>query len=204
MPYEFPAGEDFTRDEPAMKITVLGIGNIMMTDDGFGVRVVERLRQGYRFEENVTIVDGHILGVNLVPLVAASDCLIVVDTVRHGEKPGFIYRLEGAALETNPMARRGIHEIDFLDVMVLCRSLGVCPKTIVFGVEPADIKTVGNRLTPRIERKVDEMMRLILKALQSMDISYQQKEADHVPCDTVKSHSNRKRLRSGGNGRRAP
>ncbi|WP_024333402.1 hydrogenase maturation protease [Desulfotignum balticum] len=69
-------------------ITVLGVGNILYQDDGVGIRVVEALSQGYDFSDNVSIVDGGVLGINLLGIISQAGRLIVVDTVINHGRPG--------------------------------------------------------------------------------------------------------------------
>ncbi len=75
-------------------ITVLGIGSILYSDDGVGIRVVEKLLDTYEFSENVTIVDGGVLGINLLGIISNAGKLIVVDTVFNKGNPGDLHRLE--------------------------------------------------------------------------------------------------------------
>ncbi|OQY47417.1 MAG: hydrogenase expression/formation protein, partial [Desulfobacteraceae bacterium 4572_87] len=77
------------------QITVLGVGNILFTDEGVGVRVLERLNEQYDFPSNVAMVDGGVLGMNLLGTISEADHLIVIDAVRNGQEPGTLYRLEG-------------------------------------------------------------------------------------------------------------
>ena len=76
-------------------ITVLGVGNILFTDEGFGVRVIEALLEHYEFPDSVSVLDGGVLGLKLLGVISESDLLIVVDAVRNGGKPGEFHRLEG-------------------------------------------------------------------------------------------------------------
>ena len=76
------------------RITILGVGNILLRDEGVGVRVVEELKKGYTFPENVSLVDGGTQGLWLLATIQESDHLIVVDAVLGGGEPGSLYRLE--------------------------------------------------------------------------------------------------------------
>ena len=70
------------------RVLVLGIGNLVMSDDGVGVKVVQQLQREYRFAKNVEIMDGGTLGLDLLPKLEGIDHLIVVDAVETGRKPG--------------------------------------------------------------------------------------------------------------------
>ncbi len=77
------------------RILVLGIGNILLSDEGAGIRVIEKLQERYEFPENVSVLDGGTLGLSLLGVISEVDHLIVVDAVRNGGKPGSLYRMEG-------------------------------------------------------------------------------------------------------------
>ena len=78
------------------QITILGVGNILFSDEGFGVRVVEKLDESYEFPENVSIIDGGVLGLNLLGVISEADRLIVIDAVRNKGEAGTFERRYGA------------------------------------------------------------------------------------------------------------
>ena len=80
-------------------ILILGIGNTLFSDEGFGVHVVERLQERYDFADNVSVVDGGVLGLGLMGIISQADHLIVVDAVRNKGRPGDFHRLDGPAIE---------------------------------------------------------------------------------------------------------
>ena len=69
-------------------VMVLGVGNLLFSDEGFGIRVVEELERRYTFPDNVSIVDGGVLGVSLLGIMSEADHLIVVDVIRNQGAPG--------------------------------------------------------------------------------------------------------------------
>ena len=75
------------------RIVVLGVGNILLKDEGVGVRVIEKLQGQYTLPENVRVVDGGTQGLWLLSTIQEADHLIVVDAVLGGDEPGTIYRL---------------------------------------------------------------------------------------------------------------
>ena len=97
----------------AVNVMVLGIGCTLYSDEGFGVRVVEKMQRLYEFPDNVLFVDGGVLGVNLLGVISQPEHLIVVDTVRNKGNPGDLYRLEGEAIpERIPAASQGAPSAD--------------------------------------------------------------------------------------------
>lgn len=158
------------------QVTVLGVGNILLTDEGFGVRVVEALYERYLFPGNLTLVDGNVMGLNLLGIISEADHLIVVDALKNGEKPGTIHRLEGDAVPRRIRAKNSLHQVDLLEALTLCRVLGNVPQTVILGAEPADIETLGIELTDVLAKQVDPMIERVLEELDRLNIAYTKKE----------------------------
>jgi hydrogenase maturation protease len=154
---------------------ILGIGCILFTDEGFGVRVIEKLQELYEFPENVSIVDGGVLGLNLLGVISEADHLIVVDAVRNQEGAGSLYRLEGKAIPDRIRAKNSLHQVDFLEALTMCQVLDKVPKAVILGVEPEDIDTLGLELTSTIRSKIDPMIEMVLKELDLLGVSYQKR-----------------------------
>lgn len=171
-------------------VMILGIGNLLFTDEGFGVRVISRLLREYRFPENVSIEDGGVLGVNLLGIICQPDHLIVVDAVRNKGNPGDLYRLEGRAVPERIRAKNSLHQVDFLEALTLCQVLDKVPETVILGVEPEDIETLQTELTPTIAEKVDPMIRMVLAELDRLGVSYEKGCAQDVSCDPLKDRQN--------------
>jgi hydrogenase maturation protease len=164
------------------RILVLGVGCILFSDEGFGVRVVEKLRERYVFDGNVSLVDGGILGLNLLGVISEADHLIVVDAIRNKGAAGSLYRLEGKAIPERIRAKNSLHQIDFLEALTMCQALDKVPETVIVGVEPQDIETLSIELTPLIQEKTAPMMEMVLEELDRLGVSYYKKESlPHVP-----------------------
>jgi hydrogenase maturation protease len=87
-----------TKAQPHISVLVLGIGNLVMGDDGVGVLVAQRLQREYRFADNVEIMDGGTLGLDLLPKLENITNLIMIDAVETGQKSGTCVRLCGREL----------------------------------------------------------------------------------------------------------
>jgi hydrogenase maturation protease len=156
-------------------ILILGVGSILMTDEGFGVRVIEALEEQYEFPENVSVVDGGVLGLNLLGVIAEADHLIVVDAVRNGGSAGDFHRLTGEAIPERVRAKNSLHQIDFLETLTLCQAVDEVPETVVLGVEPEDIDSLSVELTPTIKERIEPAIQMVLDELKRLNISYTQK-----------------------------
>jgi hydrogenase maturation protease len=154
---------------------ILGVGCILYSDEGFGVRVIETLQQRYEFPDNVQVVDGGVLGVNLLGVISKPDHLIVVDAIRNRGKPGDLYRLEGDAIPERIRAKNSLHQVDFLEALTLCQVLDKVPETVILGVEPEDIDTLSTELTPTTQSKVDAVIEKVLAEVTRLGGSFREK-----------------------------
>ena len=157
----------------ATDIMVLGIGCILYSDEGFGVRVVEKMERQYEFPANLLLVDGGVLGVNLLGVISKPKHLIVVDAIRNKGKPGDLYRLEGDAIPERIRAKNSLHQVDFLEALTLCQALDHVPQTVILGVEPLDIETQSLDLTPPILAQVDPVIEMVLAELERLGVSWE-------------------------------
>jgi hydrogenase maturation protease len=171
------------------EIMILGIGSILFSDDGFGIRVAQRIENEYEFPDHVQVVDGGVLGINLLGVISKPKHLIVVDTMRNRGKPGDLYRLEGQAIPERIRAKNSLHQVDFLEALTLCQALDNVPQTVIIGVEPEDIQTLSLVLTPTVQAQIGPAIAMVLAELDRLGVSYRNKEgSDHVPRDSVENH----------------
>ena len=176
-------------DEPfSSEIMVLGIGNILYSDEGFGVQVVEKMQRLYEFPDNVLFVDGGVLGVNLLGVISQPEHLIVVDTVRNKGNPGDLYRLEGEAIPERIRAKNSLHQVDFLEALTLCQALDRVPQTVIIGVEPGDIETQSLELTPPVQEKVDPVIDRVLAELDRLGATYKKGTSGNVSCNPLQNN----------------
>ena len=167
------------------QILVLGVGNLLLTDEGVGIRVIERLDELYEFPENVSVLDGGVLGLSLLGVISEADHLIVVDAVRNGMEPGSLYRLEGDQVPRRILAKNSLHQVDFLETLASCEALDKVPETVILGVEPQDIENLSIELTEVVEAKVDDLVHMVLKELDRLGVHYRSKgEMGHVSGHT--------------------
>ena len=162
-------------DDYSPEIMILGVGCILYSDEGFGVRVIETLQERYEFPDNVMVVDGGVLGINLLGVISKPNHLIVVDAIRNKGKPGDLYRLEGDAIPERIRAKNSLHQVDFLEALTLCQALDKVPETVILGIEPEDIETLSTELTPTTQSKVDAIIEKVLGELKRLGGSYRAK-----------------------------
>ena len=150
---------------PEKRILVLGVGNILLRDEGVGVRVVERLQADYSFSPNVSLLDGGTLGIKLMDAISSSDFLIVVDAVLNGLSPGTFYRLTGDEVRKSVAFKYSLHQTDLLETLACCELVGTRPETVVVGIEPEDFSPWSDELTPTVKNRVPELVKTVLEEI---------------------------------------
>jgi len=144
------------------RIMVLGIGNLLMQDDGIGVHVIRQL-EDLDLPAQVELVDGGTHSYDLLDFFSQADICIVVDAMRAGGEPGTVYRvpLEELGLAPNPHIH-SLHEISFAEAMHMLQLEGYHPQVLVYGVEPQSVE-LGLELTPVVAEQVPLLVAMIQK-----------------------------------------
>jgi hydrogenase maturation protease len=161
---------------PAQRILVLGVGNVLLTDEGVGVRVLKELQARYDFATNVSLVDGGVLGLSLMGTMMEADQVIVIDAVRGGDEPGTIYRFDWDHKPEHIQYKDSLHQIDLMETMGALPLVCDPPKVTVVGVEYEDIDHWGLTLTPKVERAVEPLISLVLTELEALGFPGSMKE----------------------------
>ncbi len=147
-------------------ILVLGIGNILMGDDGVGVYAVNKLYSEIGEKVNLKFIDGGTLGLDLLNFVEWSDILIIIDAVDIDKSPGTIIK----SIITNKLnveLSKTSHEIDLEDLLFSAKLLDILPeKIILYGIQVKEI-TMQYALSKELERKLSELCEHIKKELSS-------------------------------------
>jgi len=152
-------------DKYSPRITVLGIGNLLLKDEGIGVHLVQRLA-GVMNNANVKILDAGTYPDFLSLIDDSTDKLIIVDAVKAGDKPGTIYRFNFDDVDLDSAPPISLHEIGVLDSLIMMALFNKQPKsTVIIGIEPKTID-FGLDLSPEIENKLPEMIELVLKEIE--------------------------------------
>jgi hydrogenase maturation protease len=170
------------------EVMILGIGSILYSDDGFGIRVIEQIERDYEFPDDVLVVDGGVLGINLLGVISKPNHLVVVDAIRNRGNPGDLYRLEGDAIPERIRAKNSLHQVDFLEALTLCQVFDKVPQTVIIGVEPQDYQTLSLALTPTVHARIEPVIRMVLDELTRLGVSHRRKLSDHVPRDPFQNH----------------
>lgn len=144
-----------------MQVQVLGIGNTIRSDDGLGVRVIERLRQE-GLPKNITLTDAGVGGAALLDMIEEGDRLIIVDAIISGDKPGTVRELSVEELPSVATAHLvSSHDFDLMTALALAQNVldkKVPRDIVIIAVEAADIVTFADSCTPEVVRAIDEVV----------------------------------------------
>lgn len=136
-----------------------------MSDDGVGVRVVQRLQDDYRLPPQVTILDGGTLGLDLLPWLEGVAQLLVVDAMETGGPPGTLRRLTGVDIPIALKTKLSPHQMGLQDLLSVAELQGFAPQEMVlWGVQPAEIK-MGLELSKPVAAQLDTLVAKVLQEL---------------------------------------
>jgi hydrogenase maturation protease len=152
------------------RITILGIGNLLLQDEGVGVHLIHRLAD-IKMPGSVDLVDGG-TSPDISSLVDNNiDKLIIVDAVEAGGKPGTIYRFSASDLDVDQHNIISLHEIGILNSLQTMNVLNEQPKSIViFGIEPESMD-FGLDLSSEVNEQMSQIIELVLEEIKGTYIS---------------------------------
>ena len=172
------------RDTPS--VLILGIGNLLWGDEGFGVRALQHLHQHYRFPENIRLLDGGTQGIYLVQEIREADILVVFDAVDYGLPGGTLKLVEGDEVPKFLGAKKiSLHQTGFQEVLAMAEMLGDYPsQLLLIGVQPVELEDYGGSLRPEVKAQIEPANRVAIEYLASFGIEAQRRQ---VPIDPEQS-----------------
>lgn len=165
------------------KILILGIGNLLWSDEGFGVRALETMKQWYELPDNVRLLDGGTQGVYLVQDVRDADVLIVFDAIDYGLPPATIKVVEGEDVPKFMGVKKvSLHQTGFQEVLALAEMMGDFPeKLLLVGVQPEEIEDYGGSLRPSVKKQIQPCIDIALDYLSEMGVEVRRREIPLLP-----------------------
>jgi hydrogenase maturation protease len=151
-------------------VTVLGIGNILMGDEGFGIHFTRWFSQRYRVPDDVRMIDGGTLGYALLDIICSCDHLIVIDVLKMDDEPGSIYRFNKEEMELHMPPPTTAHEVTFPDVLFKSELLEESPQTLFLCMVPQNYKDLKMEMSPFLYDKFSDMEKLLLNELEILNI----------------------------------
>ena len=143
------------------QVLVLGIGNVLWADEGFGVRAVEALHAAYVFPDDVQVIDGGTLGLYLFELIASSRRVLLFDAIDFGLPPGTLRVFRDGEVPAWGAVKMSPHQTGFNDVLALAALRGRGPEKItLIGVQPRELEDLGGSLTDPVRARVSEAVEI--------------------------------------------
>ena len=154
-------------DQPEIKTLVLGVGNKLMSDEGVGVHVIERLAANYDLPKEVQLLDGGTLGMDLLYYLEGIDNLLLVDAVETHKEAGTIIRLEGEDVPAFLDLKISPHQLGVPDMLAAAKLKDLYPQRLVlWGIQP-ELMEIGLELSPLIASKVDTLVGSLVEQLRA-------------------------------------
>jgi len=161
-----------------LNIAIFGIGNILLSDDGVGIHIINRLKDEYEFPENVEIIDGGTKGLDLLPLFENRDKVLFIDAANFNKEPGTIGTIEGDNIPAFLGQKLSVHHIGIPDMLFAAKLMEITPPEMcLIGIQPESMET-SMELTDAVSSKMDALLEEILKKLTEWGIMYSQLNPD--------------------------
>lgn len=153
-------------NEPEMVITVIGVGNVLFSDEGVGVRAVECLSEE-EMPSSVRLVDGGTAGIDLIYSLEEADFAIIIDCLQADTEPGTIFRIPAEELIlTAADSIVSLHDVSLREVLSLCRNLGKLPPTVIYGIQP-ETTDLGMELSAKVRDVLPRLVNLIKSEIRT-------------------------------------
>lgn len=172
------------------RVLILGIGNILWADEGFGVRAVEAFHCAYETPDAVTLMDGGTQGLYLVQHVQEADGLIVFDAVDYGLAPGTLKLVRDEEVPKFTGAKKmSLHQTGFQEVLSAAELMGAYPsKLLLIGVQPLDLEDWGGPLTEPAAAQIEPAIQAAAAELENWGLSVHRRAAPLPPDNGLLLH----------------
>ncbi len=153
-----------------MNVLLLGIGNILLRDEGVGVRVVESLAKRYTLPQEVEVLDGGTSGMDLLYTISGRDVMIVCDAIKADAPPGTVIQITGDDVPAFLQTKLSPHQVGLSDVLATLKLLDELPPVVsIVGIVPEDL-SLGTELSPTAAGAVDHALTMIIDELATVGI----------------------------------
>ena len=154
-------------DRSKIKTLVLGVGNLLLSDEAAGLRVVEKLVTAYDVPEEVQVLDGGTLGLDLLYYLEGIENLLIVDAVEMGKEPGTLIRMEGDEIPSFLSVKMSPHQIGIPDMLFAAKLRDLYPRRLVlWGIQPGSLE-MSLELTPPVAAQIDVLVEKSIEELES-------------------------------------
>ncbi|MDH4265892.1 MAG: HyaD/HybD family hydrogenase maturation endopeptidase [Deltaproteobacteria bacterium] len=166
------------------KLSLIGLGNILLRDEGVGVHAVEALRKNFDFSEDVCLLGGGTLGLDLLLWIEGMERIVFIDAVDFKKAPGTIAIIENEDLPSFLAPKLSLHHVGLSDLLFASSFMGTKPSQItLIGIQPEKIE-IGLTLSDILNENFEKLLKTILKKLQEWGVNFRKKtkqEPSNVP-----------------------
>lgn len=152
------------------KILIMGVGNILLGDEGFGVHALQYLESNYIWPENVKLLDGGTLGLMLMAELMECDRVIILDIALGGHEPGTFYRLDNEDMQKTFSLGKTAHSSGIEDILISCDLAGHRPKAVIFAMEPFNYNKASAELTSGASLRLPDFCSRVAQQLNEIGI----------------------------------
>lgn len=162
------------------RVMVLGIGNVLWADEGFGVRCVEAMAEAHRLPDHVRLLDGGTQGLYLLPFLEDCDALLVFDAIDYGLPPGEMKVVRNDEVPAFMGAKKmSLHQTGFQDVIATATLMGYRPANMVLiGCQPVELDDYGGGLRPEIAARIPEALAIARTVLAEWGVEVEPGTSD--------------------------
>lgn len=153
--------------ETKKNILILGLGNLLLADEGVGVHVVKRLQQ-MNLPPEVEVIDGGTGGFELIEHVRGKSKVVIVDCLRADSEPGAIVRLSLDELSIERQIPLSAHQGGVREFLAFVKTLAPAPEVVVYGIVPAAADKVAIGLSPTVESQLPKVVSAIIGELTEL------------------------------------
>lgn len=165
----FPDSQNSSSD-----VAVLGIGNILMGDEGVGIHVIQTLEKSYTFSPSINLIDGGTTGFDLIPYFEDCEKMIIVDAIDFQKEPGYIGSLYNEEIHYRFNTKISLHHAGLADVLSVIKLTDIpSPDMMLIGVQPLHVK-MGINLSDVIANKMEQILNTVTEKLEEWGIECKQ------------------------------
>jgi len=152
------------------RISVLGLGNILLTDEGVGVHAVNAIKKRYTFSPDIEIIDGGTMGLDLLPIFQSQDKILIIDAVDFKKAPGHLEAIEGNNIPSVLNSKLSVHHIGVSDLLFAAKLTRDAPQEVyLVGIQPKSLD-VGLDMTDEVRTRLDDIIELVFRKLKEWDV----------------------------------
>ena len=157
------------------RISVLGLGNILLSDEGVGVHTVNAIKEKYTFSPEIDLIDGGTMALDLLPIFQTQDKILIIDAVDFRKEPGHVGTLEGSKIPSVLNSKLSVHHIGLSDLLFAAKLTRTTPPEIfLVGIQPKSFD-VSLEMTDEIRTRLDDIIELALQKLKEWDVKVSMK-----------------------------